>query len=96
MATLRYSSFSAGAIGGLPVVRLPALGGDSFTFTGTSAPSAALQGDGNLVQVISDEDCCITAGPGTPVATDNDVFLPANTPIFFQITPGHKLAAITV
>lgn len=45
------------------------------------------------VRIVSTTDCHI-AFDTTPTATTADIFLPADKPEIFQITPGHKVAAI--
>lgn len=57
-----------------------------------SVPSAAAV-QAEVVRVVATQDCHLAFGLA-PVATINDLLLPANTPEYFLLDAGHKIAAI--
>lgn len=96
MAKVYISEFAY--IGGdsganVPVGKAPALANQVITPTGTSAQSAALNPATQYVRAVSDVPVCVACAPN-PVATANSMLLPANTPEYFGVAGGNKLAVI--
>ena len=65
----------------------------SLTASGSSVASAAFGSQTEYVRVATDADVHIVFA-GTPTATTNDIFLPADQPELFKVSPGEKMAAI--
>jgi hypothetical protein len=62
--------------------------------SGSSAATATAFGSQTeYVRVATDADVHIVFA-GTPTATTNDIFLPADQPELFKVSPGEKMAAI--
>ena len=80
-------------------VRVPSLipdGGGSFSTSTTSARSTADHPAGsNHVWVWADVASWINIGDDTVTASNNDMPLPANVPVFLRIAQGQRIAAIT-
>ena len=65
----------------------------TVAIAGASTQSAAFGSYTNFVRLCSDSICSITVGPN-PIASTANLRLPANTPEYFQVIPGQKLACI--
>ena len=98
MATLYITEFSSGGPDSrgvqLQVGKLPAITSQAVTISGTSAQSAALNANTRFVRVLSDTACYLVAGDN-PTATSSNMRILADTPEYFAVTGGQKLAAIT-
>ena len=86
----------SGTIGGqgTPVGREPAITTQTRTTSGASAQSSAFNSATRLVRVHTDAICSVLIGVN-PTATTSSPRLAANQTEYFQVTPGHVLAAIT-
>lgn len=97
MPTLWITEFASGGPDSrgteLQAGKLPTLGTQAVTISGTSAQSAALNAKTRFVRVVADTVCYVTAGDN-PTATTSNMRLPADAPEYFAVTPGQKLAAI--
>lgn len=75
------------------------MGGSSVTvaYTGVAGTTVALDKDANCLRVISTTDCFIRISTaGTAAAANVDVYLPANTPEYFDCPTLAKVSAIQV
>jgi hypothetical protein len=96
MSTLYISEFAN--IGcdqgqGVQVTSLPPLVEQTVAIAGVSTQSAAFGTYTNFVRLCSDSVCSIAVG-ANPTANGANLRLPANTPEYFQVTAGQKLACI--
>jgi len=59
--------------------------------------SAAFNGQTRFIRVVADASCSINYQPpgATASASSIDLFLPANTPEYFDVLPGGTLAVVT-
>ena len=65
-------------------------------YTGSAGTNAnAIGAQTNMVRVVATTACYIKIG-NSPTAAATDVYLPANSPEYFVITPGMKVSAIQV
>lgn len=72
--------------------------GTTQTVAYTSASAAATNAFGSetfQIRVVSNSACNVQIGDGAQTATAASPFLPANTPEYFIVTPGQKIAAIS-
>jgi hypothetical protein len=68
----------------------------SVAFTGTAGTiTNALTAGNYMVRVVATSACYIAIG-GAPTATAAGVYLPANVPEYFTLSPGEKISAIQV
>jgi len=93
MATMNVTE-CAKPVGGEPLAYLPGFAGENVTITGTSAQSSAFNDETRIVRVVADAACYVLVG-SNPTAAAGDVYLPANAPEYFRVTPGQKIAGIT-
>ena len=64
-------------------------------YTGTAGTLGTDISDNiNIIRVVVTTDAYVLVGDGT--ADANDMFMPANTPEYFVITPGQTVSAIQV
>lgn len=63
------------------------------TSTSSSAQSSAIGAGTTIVRLVCTEDCHVAFG-SNPTATTSSMYLPANTPEYFGVTGGHKVAVI--
>ena len=59
----------------------------------TSTQSSAFGSQSEYVRICSNADVHILFG-ANPTATANSIFIPANEPEIFKVSPGEKMAAI--
>ncbi len=78
---------------GVQLTPLAPLTEQTVTIGGSSAQSAAFNADTNFVRLCSDSVCSIAVGPN-PTATVANLRLPANTPEYFQVVAGQKIACV--
>lgn len=64
-----------------------------LSYTNTSSQSAVHPDSCSIVRVCSTTDCYLAFGV-SPVATNSSLYLPANTPEYFGVTPGERIAAV--
>lgn len=67
----------------------------ALAFTGTSAQSSALGATTTMVRLIASAACHVAFGTN-PTATTSNMYLAANVPEYFGVTPSTKIAAIQV
>jgi hypothetical protein len=96
MATLYIAEFAN--IGrdqgeGVQVATLAPLAEQTVVIGSSSAQSVAFGNYTNFVRLCSDSVCSIAVGT-SPTASGVNLRLPANTPEYFQVTPGQKLACV--
>lgn len=66
----------------------------TVSYTGTAGTISSAIGEGtNVVRVWTSTAAYIAFG-ASPTATSSDIPIPANTPEYFLISPGHKVSAI--
>lgn len=81
--------------GGLKsVVQMPPLATQTLTSSGASQQSAAFNAKTKMVQIHTDGIVSLEFG-SNPTVTTNSFRLAANTTVYFQVTPGDKVAYIT-
>ena len=78
---------------GVQVAGLAPLAEQTVSIGGSSTQSVAFGAYTNFVRLCSDSVCSIAVGTN-PTASGINLRLPANTPEYFQVTPGQKLACI--
>jgi hypothetical protein len=71
----------------------PATAGQVISGFTASAQSAAFHDATQIVRVISDGDCWLDFGENPSATKADGAYLPANTPAFFGVRPGDKVAA---
>lgn len=64
------------------------------TFT-TSTQSAAFGNETRFIRLVSDTDCYIEFGVNPTAVNVTDTLVKANTPEFFGVIPGQKVALVT-
>lgn len=70
-------------------------GVDQAPLTFSTTAASAVFGDGTkMIRVISDGNCHLSFGDGTPTATVNNKLVIANTVEYFGVITGQKVAAI--
>lgn len=105
MATLyvtEFSGLSMGWNGGtiptdglIQIAAAPALANQIVSMgSGASTPSGAFTGTTHIIRVISDTTCWIDIGT-TPAATNAKMLIVANSPEYFGVRPGDKIAVIS-
>jgi len=98
MATLHVETYQrlAQEGGGLhsPIPDDP-LDEDQVTIQGSSTSSSAVDKSAKFVCLTGDAACHIAIG-ASPTATTSKRYLPANTPRFYRIRGGEKVACIEV
>lgn len=62
-------------------------------FTGTAGTSAAVGAQTTQVRIVLTSAGYIKFG-ANPTATNADIYVPANWPEVWEITPGHKVSAV--
>lgn len=97
MAKLFITEFqyleNANDIGGVPqVARMPGTT-QVITFTTSSVQSTAFAATTRFVRVISDGAGCLAYG-SNPTATTSSMRIAADSPEYFGVMPGQKLAVI--
>jgi hypothetical protein len=97
MAKLYVTEFqfleNANDIGGVPqAARLPGTT-NVVTFTTSSVQSAVFGANTRFVRVVSDVAACLAYG-SNPTATTSGLRLAAESPEYFGVTPGQRLAVI--
>lgn len=82
---------------GLPaqIATEPAIANQTVSIGGTSAQSAAFNTETKFVRLYADVACCVSFG-ANPTSTNAKTALPVGSPEYFGVTPGHKVAVITV
>lgn len=83
---------NSGAQGQIPLMP-PVNVQTPITMSGTSQQSAALAKGTTFVRLRADAACHIAVGI-SPTATTNDTPLEANSPEYFGVPAGHKIAVI--
>ncbi|MBV8512363.1 MAG: hypothetical protein JO289_19570 [Xanthobacteraceae bacterium] len=78
---------------GVQVATLAPLAEQTVSISGSSTQSVAFGIYTNFVRLCCDAVCSIAVG-ANPTASGVNLRLPANTPEYFQVTPGQKLACI--
>jgi hypothetical protein len=78
---------------GVQVATLAPLAEQTVSIGGSSTQSVSFGAYKNFVRLCSDSVCSIAVG-ANPNASGVNLRLPANTPEYFQVTPGQKLACI--
>ena len=69
----------------------------AITSTGTSSQSSAFGSQTEYVRIAADADCHIEFGGNAssdPTATTSTIFIPADQPEIFKVSPGEKVASI--
>ena len=99
MATLYITEFHNQVVdsNGRPLTgrgQLPAVAEQTVAIGAGSVVSAAFNSQTTFIRVCSDAVCSIVAG-AAPTATPNNMRLPANSPDYFAVKAGQKLAVIT-
>lgn len=95
MAVLQITEFSAlytdsrGVI--LPIGKMPPVASQAVTFS-TSAPSAAFRPGTKFVRLIADATAHVAFGE-SPTATADSLWMPPDTPEYFAVDGGGKVAA---
>lgn len=94
-STCNVTEFRLYAPGGVQVADLESLVTDQtpVTTSGSSAQSAAINGDTKLVQISCDTQSAMAYG-ANPTATTSNQTIPAGVFIYFGVAPGKKLAFI--
>ncbi len=62
------------------------------TVSDTSAQTAATNASTEYIRVVADTDGVFIAFGANPTATASSIFIPANEPEIFKISPGEKVA----
>jgi hypothetical protein len=78
---------------GVQVATLAPLAEQTISIAGSSTQSVAFGVYTNFVRLCCDAVCSVAVG-ANPTASGINLRLPANTPEYFQVTPGQKLACI--
>jgi hypothetical protein len=78
---------------GVQVAPLAPLAEQTVAIGGASTQGVSFGIYTNFVRLCSDSVCSIAVG-ANPTASSVNLRLPANTPEYFQVTPGQKLACI--
>lgn len=95
MATLYISEFnkSGKSLEGAQIdaATLPAIVHQTVAVGGASVQSAAFAG--SYVRLVSDTACYVSVGTN-PTASASTMRLLADSPEYFAVTPGHKIAVI--
>lgn len=96
MATLYITEFTtiATRISGAPIAQMPPVAEQTRSISGSSAQSSAFNLATRFVQLHTDAICSIAIGLN-PTATTSTMRLPADTTVYFGVTAGDKVAAIT-
>lgn len=96
MATLYITEFSALAtkVTDAPIAQMPPVAEQTRSISGSSAQSSAFNAATRFVQLHTDAICSIAIG-ANPTATTSTMRMPADTIIYFGVTAGDKVAAIT-
>jgi hypothetical protein len=98
MSVIHITEFSgSGAeISGVrvPIAMLPAVTVQEITISGASAQSAAFNAETRMIRISADAACRIRVG-ASPTAVATDLRVGADSPEYFGVLPGQKLAAIT-
>jgi hypothetical protein len=76
----------------LPIVTMPPIASQVVDYS-TSTQSTALNTLTRVVAIHTDEVCSIAFGTN-PTATTSSRRMGANSTEYFEVTPGHKIAAI--
>lgn len=76
-----------------PVLPMPPIATQKVVNTGASAASSAFNARTKVVCVHTDSICSIAFGTA-PTAAVTDKRMAANTTEYFEVTPGHKIAAV--
>ena len=102
MATLYISEFSGNAYTGshsnqpVPYPSASAiLAFQNITISSSTAQSAAFNAATRLIKVCSDTNCWLNFGGSSVTATVAQDYLPANTVVYYAVSPVTYLAAIT-
>lgn len=97
MANLFITEYADAAIAGqgetLPAAKLPEICTQVVPITGANATSAAFRANTRFIEICSDVTC-LTAGGLSPVAGTSSRRLPLETPMFYGVNPGDKIAVI--
>lgn len=97
MATLYISEFTTLATHvqtGTQIAQMPPVAEQTRSISGSTAQSSAFNIATRFVQLHTDAICSISIG-SNPTATTSTMRLPADTIIYFGVTPGDKVAVIT-
>lgn len=68
---------------------------ENVAYTGTAAASAAFASGINHIRIVATTAAYYKIA-GTPVATSNDTYLPANVIEIIRVNPGQKISFIQV
>lgn len=71
----------------------PDLGTEALTLSSGSVQSAVIQDQCKLMRIVGDDDFHVEFG-ANPTATTTSMYIPADTPCFFGVNPGHKVAVV--
>jgi len=97
MATLYISEavgINADANGFIPpLMQLPPVAEQTVAIGATSAQSAAFGSNTNMIRLESDTACSVSVGVN-PTATASKMRLAADSPEYFRVASGHKIAVI--
>jgi hypothetical protein len=78
----------------LPIVRRDSRTNyQAVTFTGTAGTSNAFDSDTSVVAVSADVACAVRVDTA-PTAIITDFPVPANTVMYFEVSPGQKISVI--
>lgn len=98
MATLNITfgaNLPLAAAGAAQALQLPALDVENLTVSGTSAQSVAAPEGTTFVRLVSDADTWIVVGLNPTATVAEGVRLLAESPEYFGVPAGYKIAGIT-
>lgn len=93
MGTVNVAAFLMNDNRGIQTAHLPALLSENITSSASSAQSSEMPEKTELVRISSDVNIKVAFGEN-PTAVATDVRIIANTPEYFTIFPGYRIAVI--
>ena len=89
----QFNEVSATSRGSLLCAETPQVKSEDFTTSGSSAQSTAFDSQTRFIRVISDVNVRISIG-GNPTALATDIAIRADSPEYFGVSAGSKIAFI--